>query len=88
MLVVIMGMLIFSGLAYVGEKDEEDTMFDRLDWKTLFWVELLSFQHADCPLLGDHHHDQRGLRRHLPGHLVRQTGGIRWVQHISSGVVV
>ena len=27
MLVVIMGMLIFSGLAYVGEKDEEDTMF-------------------------------------------------------------
>ena len=31
MLVVIMGMLIFSGLAYVGEKDEEDTMFDRLD---------------------------------------------------------
>ena len=29
MLVVIMGMLIFSGLAYVGEKDEEGTMFDR-----------------------------------------------------------
>ena len=27
MLVVIMGMLIFSGLAYVGEKDEEGTMF-------------------------------------------------------------
>ena len=27
MLVVIMGMLIFSGLAYVSEKDEEDTMF-------------------------------------------------------------
>ena len=27
MLVVIMGMLIFSGLAYVGEKDEEETMF-------------------------------------------------------------
>ena len=27
MLVVIMGMLIFSGLAYVGEKDEKDTMF-------------------------------------------------------------
>ena len=27
MLVVIMGMLIFSGLAYVGEKDEPDTMF-------------------------------------------------------------
>jgi hypothetical protein len=27
MLVVIMGMLIFSGLAYVSEKDEEGTMF-------------------------------------------------------------
>ena len=27
MLVVIMGMLIFSGLAYVSEKDEENTMF-------------------------------------------------------------
>ena len=28
MLVVIMGMLIFSGLAYVGEKDEDGTMFE------------------------------------------------------------
>jgi hypothetical protein len=27
MLVVIMGMLIFSGLAYVSEKDEEETKF-------------------------------------------------------------
>lgn len=27
MLVVIMGMLIFSGLAYVSEKNEEDTRF-------------------------------------------------------------
>ena len=30
MLVVIMGMLIFSGLAYVGEKDEDGTMFDSM----------------------------------------------------------
>ena len=30
MLVVIMGMLIFSGLAYVGEKDEEGTMMDSM----------------------------------------------------------
>ena len=28
MLVVIMGMLIFSGMAYVGEKDVQGTMFD------------------------------------------------------------
>ena len=27
MLVVIMGMLIFNGLAYVSEKDEPDTRF-------------------------------------------------------------
>ena len=27
MLVVIMGMLIFSGLAYVSEKDEKETKF-------------------------------------------------------------
>ena len=27
MLVVIMGMLIFSGLAYVSEKNEPDTAF-------------------------------------------------------------
>ena len=27
MLVVIMGMLIFSGLAYVSEKNEENTAF-------------------------------------------------------------
>ena len=25
-----MGMLIFSGLAYVGEKDEDGTMFDSM----------------------------------------------------------
>ena len=30
MLVVIMGMLIFNGLAYVGEKDEDGTMFDSM----------------------------------------------------------
>ena len=30
MLVVIMGMLIYSGLAYVGEKDEDGTMFDSM----------------------------------------------------------
>ena len=30
MLVVIMGMLIFSGMAYVGEKDANGTMFDSM----------------------------------------------------------
>ena len=30
MLVVIMGMLIFSGMAYVGEKDEKGTMIDSM----------------------------------------------------------
>merc|ERR1719500_2645198 len=37
MLVVIMGMLIFSGLAYVGEKDEEGTMFDSM-LTSLYWA--------------------------------------------------
>ena len=30
MLVVIMGMLIFSGMAYVGEKDATGTMLDSM----------------------------------------------------------
>jgi len=37
MLVVIMGMLIFSGLAYVGEKDEKGTMFDSM-LTSLYWA--------------------------------------------------
>jgi len=37
MLVVIMGMLIFSGLAYVGEKDEEETMFISMP-QALYWA--------------------------------------------------
>jgi len=37
MLVVIMGMLIFSGMAYVGEKDEEGTMFDSMP-TALYWA--------------------------------------------------
>ena len=37
MLVVIMGMLIFSGLAYVGEKDEEGTMFISMP-QALYWA--------------------------------------------------
>ena len=37
MLVVIMGMLIFSGLAYVGEKDEQGTMFDSMP-TALYWA--------------------------------------------------
>jgi len=37
MLVVIMGMLIFSGLAYVGEKDEDGTMFDSMP-TALYWA--------------------------------------------------
>jgi len=37
MLVVIMGMLIFSGLAYVGEKDEPDTMFISMP-QALYWA--------------------------------------------------
>ena len=36
-LVVIMGMLIFSGLAYVGEKDEPGTMFDSMP-TALYWA--------------------------------------------------
>jgi len=37
MLVVIMGMLIFSGLAYVGEKDEAGTMLDSMP-TALYWA--------------------------------------------------
>merc|ERR1719402_1300421 len=37
MLVVIMGMLIFSGLAYVGEKDEHGTMLDSMP-TALYWA--------------------------------------------------
>ena len=32
-----MGMLIFSGLAYVGEKDEPGTMFDSMP-TALYWA--------------------------------------------------
>jgi len=37
MLVVIMGMLIFSGMAYVGEKDEKGTMIDSMP-TALYWA--------------------------------------------------
>merc|ERR1719500_1962690 len=37
MLVVIMGMLIFSGLAYVSEKDEKDTKFISMP-QALYWA--------------------------------------------------
>jgi len=37
MLVVIMGMLIFSGLAYVSEKNEEDTRFISMPQVCLAW---------------------------------------------------
>ena len=37
MLVVIMGMLIFSGLAYVVENDEEGTMLDSMP-TALYWA--------------------------------------------------
>ncbi|XP_023324508.1 uncharacterized protein LOC111698406 [Eurytemora carolleeae] len=37
MLVVIMGMLIFSGLAYVSEKDEQDTEFISMP-QALYWA--------------------------------------------------
>merc|ERR1719461_724215 len=37
MLVVIMGMLIFSGLAYVAEKDEKETMFISMP-QALYWA--------------------------------------------------
>ena len=36
MLVVIMGMLIFSGMAYVGEKDANGTMLDSMPTVSLY----------------------------------------------------
>ena len=44
MLVVIMGMLIFSGLAYVSEKDEENTMFISMPQVVLFDNQVDCFQ--------------------------------------------
>ena len=43
MLVVIMGMLIFSGLAYVGEKDEDGTMFDSMPTVSRVIMLILKF---------------------------------------------
>ena len=42
MLVVIMGMLIFSGLAYVSEKDEEDTRFISMPQESCHFILLYS----------------------------------------------
>jgi hypothetical protein len=46
MLVVIMGMLIFSGLAYVGEKDEEGTMFISMPQVGLFCSQTSALLHV------------------------------------------
>jgi hypothetical protein len=72
MLVVIMGMLIFSGLAYVGEKDVEGTMFDSM--LTVSERRRKKINHlAAVAVLGHHHDDIRWLRRHLSRHMVWQV---------------
>ena len=57
MLVVIMGMLIFSGLAYVGEKDEEGTMFISMPQVRLQCGSIEINNQFEGTLLGYHHND-------------------------------
>lgn len=82
MLVVVMGMLIFSGLAYVSEKNEEDTAFVSMPQVSIpsGFIASLSLQQEEMKwgfffflplllqgtLLGHYHHDLGGVWRHLP----------------------
>jgi len=79
MLVVIMGMLIFSGLAYVSEKDVKDTAFVSMPQVGTLYARLHRNEGTDPFLgfvLGHHHDDLSGLRRHLPQDVVRQARGL------------
>ena len=76
MLVVIMGMLIFSGLAYVGEKDEEGTMFISMPQVNIICLSFEIYQQYSGALLGHHHNDLSGVRRHCSYNLVWKVG---WV---------
>ena len=92
MLVVIMGMLIFSGLAYVGEKDEKDTMFISMP-QVLHQIRITcipSVINVPGSVLGHYHHDLGWLWRHCPNYLVWKTGGIRQEQklfHLNQDVI-
>ena len=92
MLVVIMGMLIFSGLAYVSEKDEKETKFISMPqvgvfitsfilllcyWCSFTPFPLFTFFSLSGTLLGHNHNDVGWLRRYFADYMVRQAGWIR-----------
>ena len=79
-----MGMLIFAGLGYALEKDEEDTMFYTLPQVRPRVSRVTCNMSRDtCPdaVLGDNHDDEHRLRGHLAQDLCWQAGGLS-VRHL------
>ena len=83
MLVVIMGMLIFSGMAYVGEKDEKGTMIDSMPTVINSKSRSLTWLNISGSLLGNHNNDFSRLRRYSSCYLVWKASRIRYVLEIS-----
>ena len=75
---VSMGMLIFAGLGYALEKDEEDTMFYTLPQvRSRVSRVTCNMSRDTCPdaVLGDHHDDEHRIWGHRPHHGAGQAGG-------------
>ena len=85
MLVVIMGMLIFSGLAYVSERNIDNTRYEWISAEfgrqqcKISFIPPQVYIDAAGPLLGHHHNDFSRLWRHIPSYLVRKARWLRWV---------
>ena len=81
---VSMGMLIFAGLGYALEKDEEDTMFYTLPQvRPRVSRVTCNMSRVTCPdaVLGDHHDDEHRLWGHLAQDLCGEAGGLS-VRHL------